>query len=181
MPDRPLFLLGHSMGGTTVTLLLLARRPVVAGAILSGAVLTPGKDVSPATIRLAKLLGRFVPGLPLQRVNSAAVSRDPAVVAAYDADPLNSHGGTQAGMGRSFLQAIERSAARLEELEVPLLVLHGGADALSDVAGSRALHARARSRDKTLRVYDGLYHEILNEPEQGQVLADIVAWLDARA
>jgi acylglycerol lipase len=180
MPGRQLFLLGHSMGGTTLTLLMLTRQPEVAGLILTGAVLTPGKDVSPATLMLAKLLGRLVPTVPLQRVNSAAVSRDPAVVAAYDADPLNWHGGTQAGMAGAFLDAIERSVARLEALNVPLLILHGGADALSDAAGSRALHARARSTDKTLRVYDGLYHEILNEPEQNQVLADITAWLDAR-
>lgn len=181
LPAAPLFVLGHSMGGTVVTRLMLARRPAVAGVILSGAVLTPGKDISPAAVLLAKVLGRLAPGLPLQKINSRAVSRDPAVVAAYDADPLNYHGGTQAGMGRAFLEAIQRASGGLAGMAAPLLILHGSADELSDVAGSRALHARAASNDKTLTVYDGLYHEILNEPERGQVLADITRWLDARA
>jgi alpha-beta hydrolase superfamily lysophospholipase len=66
-------------------------------------------------------------------------------------------------------------------LRVPLLLLHGGADRLCPPDGSRIIHAKAGSSDKTLKVYDGLYHEIFNEPEQDVVLDDLVAWLAKRA
>jgi alpha-beta hydrolase superfamily lysophospholipase len=73
---------------------------------------------------------------------------------------------------------MERIGERMEALEVPLLIMHGTGDLLADPEGSRQLYDRSESGDKDLRLYEGLYHEILNEPEQAQVLADMVEWLD---
>ena len=68
----------------------------------------------------------------------------------------------------------------MEAFRLPLLIVHGSADRLTNPEGSKQLYARAGSTDKTFKLYDGLYHEVLNEPEQEQVMADIVAWLDQR-
>ena len=69
--------------------------------------------------------------------------------------------------------------ANMEKVDVPILIMHGSADRLSDPQGSRDLYARAKSADKTLKMYEGLYHEILNEPEKNEVMADMVQWLNA--
>ena len=176
---RPLFLLGHSMGGTIVTLEVIERAPAIDGLILSGPALT-AVGTSPIVARIVQLLGRFLPRLRLRKLDAAAVCRDPAVVAAYESDPLVDRGkmyaGTAAAMMRA-MRAIDRGAQRVH---VPLLVMHGTEDRLADPQGSRALHERASSPDKTLRLYAGLYHEIFNEPEQREVLGDLLAWLDAR-
>ena len=68
----------------------------------------------------------------------------------------------------------------MENLTLPVLIMHGSGDKLVDSEGSKQLYERAVSEDKTLNLYDGLYHEILNEPEKEQVLKDMVAWLDKR-
>jgi alpha-beta hydrolase superfamily lysophospholipase len=68
----------------------------------------------------------------------------------------------------------------MEAVEVPLLLLHGTADVVTDPEGSRQLYARAASKDKTLRLYEGLYHDLLHEPEWQRVVADALAWIDAR-
>jgi alpha-beta hydrolase superfamily lysophospholipase len=76
---------------------------------------------------------------------------------------------------------LPRLRARLPELTLPLLAMHGSADRLAPESGTRRLFEGASSQDKTLRIYPGLYHEVHNEPEQGRVLADVLAWLEARA
>jgi alpha-beta hydrolase superfamily lysophospholipase len=86
-----------------------------------------------------------------------------------------------AGLGAALIGSMERFPARYPELRLPLLLQHGTADQLTDVAGTRALEAGAVNADVTAHYYEGLYHEIFNEPEQDSVLADTVAWLDSVA
>ena len=100
------------------------------------------------------------------------------MVTDYESDPLVHHGGIPARTGAELNRAMERIRHRMEALEVPLLIMHGTRDLLADPEGSRQLYERAESGDKDLRLYEGLYHEILNEPEKGQVLADMIDWLD---
>ncbi len=179
-PGLPLYLLGHSMGGTIVTLFLISGHDGVSGAILSGAALQPRRGLASVTSSLIALLGRLVPRLPLGKLGSETISRDPAVVERYDSDPLVYRGRMPAGTVSALIRAIRIIDARMEAITLPLLILHGTSDELTDPDGSRRLYERARSSDKTLKLYDGLFHEVLNEPEQDEVLADIVAWLDAR-
>ncbi|NUP12461.1 MAG: alpha/beta hydrolase [Polyangiaceae bacterium] len=175
----PLFLLGHSLGGCISTLYTLRERPALAGLVLSSPALKLGADFSPAKIAAGRLLGKFVPKLPIEKLSSSSVSRDPAVVRAYERDPLVYHGWVRTGFGLAFIHATEEIERRMEEVEVPLLVLQGSEDKLVNPNGGKDLYRRARSSDKHLEVYEGLYHEVFNEPEKERVLADLARWLDA--
>ena len=102
------------------------------------------------------------------------------VVAAYAADPLVRHGGMPAGTLAALARAIHRINRDAANISQPLLLMHGSADELCDPRGSERLYERAASTDKTLKVYDGLAHEVLNEPERREVVGDITSWLAAR-
>jgi alpha-beta hydrolase superfamily lysophospholipase len=180
-PGVPVFMLGHSMGGTVVALLALARQPDIAGLILCSAALCVSAHVPRLLVWLAPLLSRLAPELPSLSLDSGAISRDPEVVAAARADPLMLHGGMRARTGAELHRAIVRIQADMEHLARPLLILHGTADAMVDVAGSEELAWRAGSEDKTLLLYEGFYHEVLSDPERERVQRDVLDWLDARA
>ena len=175
---KPIFLLGHSMGGTIVALLGITRQPHVRGLILSAPAVVIAGGVFPVLRRLASFASAVWPTLRLVRMGCRFISRDPAVVEAFRNDPLVFHGRFPVRTGAEILQAAKRLQTTAHRLTLPLLVLHGTGDFVTDPQGSRLLVARAGSADKTLRLYVGLYHEVFSEPERRQVLADVVAWLD---
>jgi alpha-beta hydrolase superfamily lysophospholipase len=117
--------------------------------------------------------------MPTVVLDGTAISRDQEVVEKYDSDPLNYRGGVPARTGGEMNRIIKFIKANMEKITLPILIMHGTADRLADPQGSKELYARVQSADKTLKLYEGLYHEILNEPEQGEVIADMVQWLDA--
>ena len=178
-PGTALFVLGHSMGGNLALGHVLDHQTGVRGMALSAPALAPGSSLSPAKIKLAKLVGKLAPGLRPEALSADAISRDPAVVAAYVADPLVYNGKMTAGVAAALLEAMERFPSRFAELRLPILLQHGTADQLAAIAGTQALEAGAVNATVTSHYYDGLYHEIFNEPEQATVLADTVAWLDS--
>jgi alpha-beta hydrolase superfamily lysophospholipase len=182
-PDLPVFILGHSMGGAILALYATARlqkpgHDDVRGLIFSGAALGRTSPQPAIVTRLVILLGRFAPKVGLIKLAAADVSRDPAVVADYDADPLNYRGRMPAGLLAALIRGGRYTAAHASEITIPLLILHGSEDALAAVDGSQRLFDKASSPDKTIKIYEGLAHEILNEPEKELVLDDIVRWLD---
>jgi len=179
-PNKNLFLLGHSMGGTIATLFAITRKLDLKGIILSGATLKLSDEISPFLVRISAIVGNILPKLPTIKVDCNALSHDPEVVKKYDNDPLVYRGGIPARTGAEFTRAIKLIQKQMELVTLPLLILSGTADRLSDPEGSKQLYKRAQSKDKTLKLYDGLYHEILNEPEKEKVLTDIVEWLDGR-
>jgi alpha-beta hydrolase superfamily lysophospholipase len=179
-PGATRIVLGHSMGGGIVFAYGVEHPDDYDLMVLSGPAVAAQTAVSPLLARIAKTIGAIAPGLPMQALDSSAVSRDPAVVNAYDTDPLVYHGKVPAGIGRALLLVGETMPQRAPSLTAPLLVVHGSDDRLIPVEGSRQLVAAVGSSDVELKVYPGLYHEVFNEPEQDQVLDDVVSWINAR-
>ncbi|WP_378739171.1 alpha/beta hydrolase [Nocardia brasiliensis] len=177
-PDAPRFLIGHSMG-SLIVLHLATRAPIeVTGIVLSA----PPLDISagnPVQRALAPLLSRLTPNLGVLKLDSSQISRDPAVVRAYDNDPLVYRGKLPARTATEILNTTFLVKERLARLTVPLLVLHGTADAIAAPSSSDLIERGAGSKDLTVLRYDGLYHEVFNEPEQDKVLGDVVDWLAA--
>lgn len=180
-PDGPLFLFGHSMGGLVVLKYVLERAPALDGLILSAPAIEVNPDLAPVLRRLAQGLGRLAPRLPTVRSPEGAISRDPAVVEAAANDPLNYHGRIPARTGAELLRAGSSVRARLHELSLPFLVLHGTADRLARPAWSRRLYDRAAAADKTLKLYEGRYHESFHDYGRETVLRDLATWLRERA
>jgi len=179
-PTLPRVVLGHSMGGGIVFAYGVEHPDDYTAMVLSGPAVDARTGVSPLLVALAKVLGRIAPGLPVQALDTDAVSRDPQVVAAYHADPLVHHGKLPAGIARALLEVGETMPQRARALTAPLLVVHGDTDKLVPVDGSRRLVRHVGGTDVELKVYPGLYHEVFNEPEREQVLGDVVSWIEDR-
>ena len=174
----PTYLLGHSMGGLVALDYALDHQADLAALILSAPLVLPGEDQPPWLVAIGKVLGKVVPTLGTIALDPKSVSRDPKVVEAYENDPLNFHGKVKAGTGAALLTRLQTFPARLPSLTLPLLVMHGEKDRLTNPEGSKLVHELAGSTDKTLTIYPGLFHEIFNEPEQDQVLTDMTTWLE---
>jgi len=159
-PGVPVFLFGHGMGGA-LGIALALRRPLD-GLILAGPMLAPPKT-SP--------------------VDATALSRDPAVVRAFETDPLVHHGPIPEPTVAALSEEIATFEARAPELTLPLLLMHGYADRLADPETSRAFHRVVGSDDKILVLWDGLFHELFNEPpeDREQPLERLTEWLDEHA
>ena len=173
-----LFLLGHSMGGVLALEFALDHEEQLDGLVMSA----PAAALEAASrfeLVAGRVLSVVAPNLGVFPVDPTSVSRDPAVVSDYESDPLNYHRKLPARTVAELAGAIETFPDRLPSLTVPLLVMVGTADRLVPPDASRMVADRAGSADKRLIEYDGLYHEILNEPEQDKVMDDLVAWLDA--
>lgn len=180
-PTKPLFLLGHSMGGALSLSYALKHGDKLSGLILSGpAVALDGAP--PFLAPLSKLLSSLFPKLGMFAVDPSLVSRDPDEVAKYAGDPLNAHGKVPVRTLAEIVRFVEWLPAALPALKLPTLLLHGRDDKLAGVAGSQMIHDRISSTDKTLNIYDDLYHEIFNElpADRARVFKDMTAWLNER-
>lgn len=180
-PELPLFVLGHSMGGAIATLFALTRPVKIDGLMLSGPTLQMGQDISsPLKIKLAKMLAELLPRLPVGTLPADRISRDKAVVRRYEADPLVYRGGVPAATAAIIMQALQQIEEQEVELRVPLLLMHGTADRMANPEGTKRLYQRAGSDDKTLKLYEGYYHEVLNEPGKERVMEDLLTWMEER-
>ena len=167
--NGPFFIVAHSMG-TLPTLAYLGERSQdgIAGVVLSACPIAPGQAT------LDSLADPDAPGIPPE-----TVSRDPEIVRAYAEDPLVFNANVPPECTAAVMLVSQRGYLAAPQISVPALLVHGGSDPIAEAAGSKELHDALGSADKTLKIYDGLYHEVFNEPEKDQVLADVVAWLDA--
>jgi len=179
-PGLTRIVLGHSMGGAIV-FAYGVERPDNYDLMVLSAPAVAAQDMVPRVVALAaKVLGVLTPGLPVEALDFNAISRDAEVVNAYKTDPLVYHGKVPAGLGRALLQVGETMPQRAPALTTPLLVVHGTGDSLVPIEGSRRLVECVGSPDVELKEYAGLSHEVFNEPEQNQVLDDVVSWLNLR-
>ena len=179
-PGLPLFLLGHSLGGLISCNYLLQYQDDFAGAILSGPAIKAEAEPPPFQMLLIRLMSALVPRVGVLQLDAAGVSRDPAVVEDYVQDPLVHHGKMSARKIRCLFLTMHKVQDRAGEICLPMLVMHGEEDSMASPSGSVVLDERLGSTDKTLVLYPGLYHEILNEPEQQEVMDAMLAWFDQR-
>ena len=180
-PGKPLFLLGHSMGGLICAGLAEDRAPDVRALILSSPFLQLAEAVPPSRVAAARGLAVVWPNKDIgNTVRAAQLSHDQAVVDAYVTDRLVHHV-APARWAVQLLAAQDAAMAGGERISLPLYVLYGKDDQVVDVAFIEALYARATAEDKTIRRYEGLYHECFNEVGREQVYDDLAAWLAPRA
>jgi acylglycerol lipase len=165
--NRPIVLVGHSLGSAVAAAYAEEHQARLAGLALSAPVMIVPVEV----LALGEL--EEIPELGL----ADGVSRDPVVVQAYKNDPLNYLGPPPRGFF-PVMREVEKIRERLGVLTLPLLVMHGSGDLLVSPQGLREVVARVASEDLTARLWPGLFHEIFNEPERDDVLAFLVAWLD---
>ncbi|HEV7559650.1 MAG TPA: alpha/beta hydrolase, partial [Kofleriaceae bacterium] len=176
-PGKPLFVFGHSMGGAIAALVAERHRPIIAGLILAGPALAV--DAPPILVAATTMAGALTPDTPALVLDNHEFSSDPANAVAMDHDPLISQPPGPAKTVAGLVDGIHEIWSGVDQLTMPLLALHGSADKLTAPSGSRMLVRAAASADKTLHIYDGLFHDLLHEPKHVEVEDDILAWLGA--
>lgn len=179
-PGAAAFMLGHSLGGMIALDFAIAHASRLRGLVLSApAACLP--EVPRVRVAAGRALSRVAPAAPVMRLHLERISRDPAVVRAYNEDPLVHRSPVKARLAAEWLTTMEWVQERLPSLRLPLLVMQGAEDGLVDPACGPQVYDRAGSPDKTLKTYDRLWHEIFNEPERERVMDDMIAWLEERA
>lgn len=175
----PTILMGVSMGGCIISKYLIDYgEGKINGAVLLSPMLKISDNVAPFLRKISKILAAIVPKLKTIKLESEALSRDPEIVTQYENDSLVYHGGAVVKTGVEMLDAVTYVQENLEKITLPVLVLHGTADRLTDPKGSKKFVDQIKSADKLFLEYPGLYHELLNEPEKDQVFEDLMAWLE---
>lgn len=177
-PDTPLFLYGHSMGGNLVLNYAARRRPQISGFIATGAWIRLPEN-PPA---LLLLLARFMSVVwstfsQPNNIDTRKLSRDPEIVQAYNEDPLV-HNRISARLATELLDAARWLDQFSSALSAPALIMHGGADQVTDPEGSRAFAERLKNEVK-LKLWEGLYHELHNEPEKEEVMRYTLNWVES--
>ena len=147
------------------------------GLVLSAPALATDQKLPALQQMFARILSVVAPNVGALKIPANAVSRDPAVVARYEADPLVHHKSIPARTLVELLTAMQGFPAQASKLRLPTLILHGTADKLVPLAATRPVYQAIGTRDRALKLYDGLYHEVFNEPERENVTADLFHWL----
>ncbi len=177
-PGLPVYLLGHSAGGVVSCIYTLAHQGELAGLICeSFAFQVPAPDFA---IAVLKGLSHVAPHAHVLALNNADFSRDPAVVKAMNEDPLIAHETQPTKTVAEMARADDRLKQSFGQFTLPLLILHGTMDKATKPSGSQMFFDNAGATDKTLKLYEGAYHDLLNDTDKVTVMGDIKGWLDAR-
>lgn len=177
-PGLPVFVLGHSAGGVVACVYALEHQAELAGLVCeSFAYQVPAPDFAIAAL---KGLSHLAPHAHVLALKNADFSRDPAAVAAMNADPLIAHETQPTKTIAELARADDRLKREFGRIMLPVLILHGTADKATRPSGSQFFFDHAGSSDKVLKLYEGHYHDMLNDVGKEVVMADIVTWLTAR-
>ncbi len=177
---RNIFLFGHSMGSLIALKFLIAFQSDIRGSVLVAPMIIIPDYISPLLKALSGLIAALLPSLPIQNFDTAETTRDPLVIAAADKDPLCYHGKIRARTGSQMMKAMEYADAHLGSITAPLLILQGSEDKILPVESSGKVYRLAASQDKTLKIFEGLYHELVNEPEKETVLKYLTDWIEMK-
>jgi len=176
-PQEAIFLMGHSMGALIVLDYVLRRPEKLAGTIVSGTPIDPVGFAKPYLVTLARLLSRILPKFPIKiPFDAATISRDADVVAAYRQDP-SVHCFATPRWGTESQKTIQWIKSRPQDLQMPILMIHGGSDPINTVAGCEDFFEKVSYPDKQLLVYPESYHEPHNDLDHKQVVEDLEKWL----
>ncbi len=172
----PRFMLGHSMGAFIAAGYGVKYPGKLKGQVFSGVVATALPLFDP----LKDMDVEKAPETPIPNALSQLICRDPEVVEAYENDPLVLRETTLKLLTSVLFDGVAWLQENLKNYTYPCLILHGGDDRIVDKSSSQYLYENIASEDKRIKIYEGLFHEILNEVEKDQVLADIRSWIDER-
>jgi acylglycerol lipase len=178
--NKKLVMIAHSIGGTVATAYTASHQNGYNGLVLSGPTLKPGASVPRFLITIAPILSFLIPKVGLYIIDAPSISSDKSVVEAYIKDPLVYRGKISTRMGVEIIKTMQGLTTEMSKIDLPLLIMYGTADKLSEPAGCQMLFEMASSKDKTLKTYEGFYHEIFNEPKREQVFKDLEGWLEER-
>lgn len=177
-PGLPVFLLGHSAGGVVACIYALEHEAQLAGLICeSFAHEVPAPDFALAVL---KGLSHIAPHAHVVKLKNEDFSRDPSVVEQMNQDPLIAHEAQSTTTMAELVRADERLKVEFPLIKLPVLILHGTADRATKPAGSKRFYELTGSSDKTLKLYEGHYHDLLNDVDKQIVMNDILTWIDAR-
>ncbi len=177
-PGLPTFMLGHSAGGVLSALYVREHQDKLSGFICeSFAFQLPAPDFALAVL---KGISHFAPHAHVLKLKNEDFSRDSSVVEIMNNDPLIAHEVQPTKTLQQLVLADERLKAEMNSISLPLLILHGTSDKATKPAGSQFFYDHAGSKDKTIKMYDGYYHDMLNDLGKEIVMADILQWLGKR-
>jgi alpha-beta hydrolase superfamily lysophospholipase len=178
-PGLPVFLLGHSAGGVVSCIYTLEHQAELAGLIYeSFAHEVPAPDFALAVL---KGLSHVAPHAHVLKLNNEDFSRDPKVVEAMNNDPLIANEVQPTQTVAEMVRADERLKQEFGQITLPVLILHGTLDKATKPSGSQRFYDTAGSADKTLKLYEGHFHDLLNDVDKEVVMLDIQQWIDARS
>lgn len=177
-PGLPIYVLGHSAGGVIATSYVFEHQSEIAGLVCESFAYDVGL---PHLVQLAlQGVSHLAPHLHVFSLNNADFSRDPEAVAAMNNDPLITKESQPAETASEMLKAADRLTENFTKFTVPVLIIHGTDDKATRPAGSQYFYDHAASTDKTLKLYEGHYHDLLNDVDKELVMADIQNWIDER-
>jgi acylglycerol lipase len=177
-PGLPVILLGHSMGGAIALGCALKYENALRALVLSAPALAVAEEPSMLKRLTVRMLSSLRPDAGVMKIAARAISRDSSVVRAYESDPMVFHGAIPARTVEELLEAMHSLRDRAHELRLPVLIQHGSADELVPLASAQLVYTHlGLERRRTVRIYNGLYHEIYNEPEKERVIGDLISWL----
>jgi acylglycerol lipase len=177
-PGLPVFLLGHSAGGVISSVYTIEHQAELAGFICeSFAYQVPAPDF---VLQVLKGISHIVPHAKVLHLKNGDFSRDPNVVQAMNDDPYVGDETQPAHTVAQMVLADERLKREFPLIKIPVLILHGTVDKATKPEGSKFFYETAGSKDKTLKLYEGHFHDLLNDYDRDVVMADIIGWINAR-
>ncbi|MFO7974042.1 MAG: alpha/beta hydrolase [Candidatus Hydrogenedentota bacterium] len=178
--QRPLFLLGQSLGGLVVTRYAQTRQVGLSGLILCSPLLAFPDDVPKILLSLGRYVAAIAPWLPVSEVNPKEFSHSPEVAQAAENDPLNYHGKVHARTGVEMQKAVAGAFRESARITVPFFMAHGSADRVVPISGSRRFFEASAVPDKTLRIYENGYHELWHDFDEETLAREICQWIHQR-